>query len=45
MFDDAEEIVRLALDLTKDPELTFKLEKQLQEIHNHFSGEEINNLA
>jgi tetratricopeptide (TPR) repeat protein len=44
MFDDAEEIVRLALELTEDPELTVELEEQLQEIHNHFTGEEINNL-
>jgi len=43
MFDDAEEIVRLALELTEDPELTVKLEEQLQEIHNNFTGEEINN--
>jgi tetratricopeptide (TPR) repeat protein len=44
MFDNAEEIVRLALELTEDPELTNKLEEQLQKIHNHFAGEEINNL-
>jgi hypothetical protein len=29
MFDDAEEIVRLALELTEDPELTVELEEQL----------------
>ena len=40
MFDDAEEIVRLALELTEDPELTVELEEQLQEIHNHFTGGE-----
>jgi predicted Zn-dependent protease len=44
MFDDAEEIVRLALELTKDPELIVKLEKQLQEIRNYFMGEEITKL-
>jgi len=40
MFDEAEEIVHLALELTKDPKLTDELEKQLQEIHNHFTAEE-----
>jgi tetratricopeptide (TPR) repeat protein len=44
MFDDAEEIVRLGLELTEDPELKAVLKEQLQEIHNHFAGEEINNL-
>jgi len=44
MFDDAEEIVRLALELTKDPELTAELEKQLLEIRNHFMEEESNNV-
>ena len=39
MFDEAEEIVRLALELTEDPGLTVKLEEQLQEIHNHFMGD------
>ena len=43
MFDDAKEIIRLGLELTEDPELTVELEEQLQEIHNHFAGEEINN--
>jgi len=41
MFEDAEEIVRLALELTEDPELTVELEERLQEIHNHFAEEEI----
>jgi predicted negative regulator of RcsB-dependent stress response len=44
MFDEADEIVRLALELTKDPELTVELEKQLQEIRNHFVGEESNEI-
>ena len=41
MFDDAEEIVCLALELTKDPTLKIQLEEQLQEIHNHFTAKEI----
>ena len=44
MFDEAEEIVHLALELTKDPELTVELEKQLHDIRNHFAEEEINKL-
>ena len=41
MFEDAEEIVRLALELTEDPELTVELEERLKEIHSHFAQEEI----
>ena len=41
MLDDAEEIVRLALELTQDPGLKAELEKQLQEIHNHFHSNRI----
>ena len=44
MFDDAEEIVRLALELTEDKELKGALEAQLQAIHNHSTREEGNNL-
>lgn len=40
MFDDAEDIIRLALELTEDPTLKIKLEEQLQEIHNHFTAKE-----
>ena len=44
MFDDAEDIVRLALELTEDPTLKIKLEDQLQKIHNHFTAEEIKDI-
>ncbi len=44
MFDDAEEIVHLALELTEDPDLTAGLEEQLQEIQNHLAGEGIKDL-
>lgn len=41
MFDAAEEIVCLALELTEDPELTAELKEQLQEIHNYFTKKQI----
>jgi len=43
MFGDAEEIIRLALELTEDRELKIELEAQLQDIHNHCAREENNN--
>ena len=44
MFGDAEEIVRLALELTEDKELKVALEAQLQDIRNHYAREESSNL-
>jgi predicted negative regulator of RcsB-dependent stress response len=44
MFDDAEDIFRLALELTDDPTLKNKLEEQIQKIHNHFTAKEIKDI-
>ncbi len=41
LFDDAEEIISLALELTRDPKLKIDLEERLKEIHKHSTSEKI----
>jgi len=41
LFDDAEEILALALELTSDPKLKIELEERLKEIHKHSNSEKI----
>ncbi|MBN1225594.1 MAG: tetratricopeptide repeat protein [Deltaproteobacteria bacterium] len=42
LFDDAEEILALALELTSNPKLKIELEERLKEIHRHSNPEKIN---
>ena len=44
MYEDAEEILRLALELTENPELTMELEQRLREIRNCFAKERTGDL-
>ena len=44
MYEDAEEILRLALELTENPELTIELEQRLREIRNYFAKERTEDL-